>query len=66
METFLELAGISFTIGGFLLEALGVAAAAFYPVRRRVAFSPFSLISLGGCAFFAGQLVWVAAKSLAK
>jgi hypothetical protein len=57
---------VGFTISaiGLLIEAIGTAAAAFYPIRRRLPISPFSLVGIGGCCFFGGLLFGLAARYL--
>ncbi len=60
-----RIAGYTIAVAGILIEGLGMAAVAFYPVRRRLPISPFSIMSIGGCCFLGGVLLASAAQCFA-
>jgi hypothetical protein len=64
MGKILMLAGFTIAAGGLLIEAIGVAAITFYPLRRRLMISPFALMSIDGLCFFGGILFGLAARYL--
>lgn len=51
-------------LSGFLLEILGIWAAALYPLRRRLPWSPFTIVSLGGICLVSGILCLVLTTSM--
>lgn len=57
MATYLSALGLVTAIGGILIEGLAVSAMSFYPVRRSLPWSPFSLVGLGFFCFLGGSLL---------
>lgn len=57
LSALIYLLGWAITAIGLLAEAFGMVAMAFYRVRSRVAWSPGSIISLGGALFFIGLIM---------
>ena len=49
--------GLLIAVGGLATEGVAALAAAFYPIRRRIALSPFELQSIGFCIFLAGAIL---------
>jgi xanthine/uracil/vitamin C permease (AzgA family) len=49
--------GLLIAVGGLATEGVAVTAAAFYPIRRRLSWSPFELQSLGFFIFLAGVIL---------
>ncbi|MCI0360174.1 MAG: hypothetical protein L0211_16980 [Planctomycetaceae bacterium] len=49
--------GLLIAICGLATEAVAVAAASFYPIRRRIQLSPFELQSIGFFVFLAGAIL---------
>ena len=61
MVTTLLLAGL-LSVTGMLIEGLGVLSMACYPVRRRIPMSPFADLSIGGCLFFGGVILFAISR----
>jgi hypothetical protein len=66
MSKILMLAGFTISVVGLLIEGIGVTAMTFYPVRRRLRMSPFSIVSIGGLCFCGGILFALAVAWLAN
>ena len=56
--------GISVTIFGMLTEFVGTGTLVSYRLRRRLRWSPFSIISVGGVCFVGGLLCYAFATAL--
>lgn len=50
--------GLLMAFGGMATEFVAVAAAAFYPIRRRLPIHVFQLQSIGFFVFLAGLILW--------
>jgi hypothetical protein len=62
MRIAFRLAGFTLAAAGLLLEGVGVASAAIYPLRRRLPISPFSIQGIGCYCFCGGILLGLAAQ----
>lgn len=64
MASILVKVGMAIVILGVLIEMIGMLAVGYYPVRRRLAIFPVSIIAIGGYCFFGGVLLILAARLL--
>jgi hypothetical protein len=59
----LKAIGVSVTILGMLTEFVGTGALVSYRLRRRLRWSPFTIISVGGVCFVGGLLCYACATA---